>query len=406
MTQTSVEAERRDVPGVMALFLGALLTATGYGATFLLDRHFGQFGGTEIDTGTVLMAAMFGTFVGVPLVGWNIGRIEAARCSGLGALSIALGFLLLAFSQEASVLSMIGGFAVGLGWGAFYLAAPMALSQRVTDDDRAYWFIRFAAFQMAGIGISPFLAELALSVSGVSTGMVFASVAACCLLAGYFQFRFASIAQPLSAVAASTSGVAWTSALGPLLAGPSRFPIMMVALGAAAFGGVMTFQHAVVEGTGLSAATYFAVYSVTVVIARWFFAAPVSRIPPRRAVPALLVIMTAGLAVLLGASAGSFGLVAQVVSAALFGIGYGLVYPLIQAQAVNDAGDPALKDAALTWFVMSYFVGIFGFPLLGGAITVAFGTQALILTLTAIGALELVLALIRNQAVRRRAAGV
>ncbi len=58
------------------LFLGTMLAAAGYGATFLLSAYFRANGGSDLDTGTTLGAAMIGTFVGVPLVGWFSGLIR------------------------------------------------------------------------------------------------------------------------------------------------------------------------------------------------------------------------------------------------------------------------------------------------------------------------------------------
>lgn len=39
--------------------------------------------------------------------------------------------------------------------GALYLAAPLALSGRVTDQDRGFRFHRFGVFQMGDSGLSP-----------------------------------------------------------------------------------------------------------------------------------------------------------------------------------------------------------------------------------------------------------
>ena len=79
------------------LFLGTLLTALGYGATFLLTEHFRSLGGSEINTGTTLAGAMVGTLIGVPLVGWFASRLGAARMAAFGAISVATGYLGLAF---------------------------------------------------------------------------------------------------------------------------------------------------------------------------------------------------------------------------------------------------------------------------------------------------------------------
>jgi len=170
----------------------------------------------------------------------------------------------------------------------------------------------------------------------------------------------------------------------------------MVALGATAFGGVMTFQSSIVRGAALSPSTYFTAYTVTVVLARWLLAGAVNRLPTHVSIPALLTTMVIGLCLLCGTRAGTIAAAAHVGSAALFGLGYGLAYPLIQARAVNDIGDPALQNAALTWFVIFYFAGLFGFPFLGGWIVVQLGVNTLITSTILAGAIELALGIRRR----------
>ncbi|WP_162009388.1 MFS transporter [Labrenzia sp. CE80] len=383
--------EKRHIPGVSSLFYGALLVATGYGATFVFNRHFKSFGGDEIDTGAILVAAMIGTLISVSFVGWCSARFGAATLAAIGSLFISLGFAIMMSVTSVTMGAILASGAIGIGWGAFYLAAPMALSQRVSNTDRGYWFTRFAAFQMAGIGLSPFIAEFMLDQLTISTSLFFGGVSAACLLAACLLFIFESRSPVTKSSGAMTP---WVRSIGLIFSTPSRFPIIMVALGAGVFSGAMTFQSSLVENTPLTAGTFFVTYAITVVVARWFLARMVTGYSSRVTVPLLLMIMTAGVALLYALG---YGVAAQFASAILFGIGYGLVYPLIQTQAVNDAPGETCQNAALTWFVLSYFVGIFGFPLIGGWIIVHVGTTALISTIVALGTLEFLLSLWRNR---------
>ena len=83
----------RRIPRVYALFFGTLLAATGYGATFVLNRHYKTLGGDEVDTGTVLMAAMIGTLISVPVVGWYVKQVGAARLAATELCCCASGFV-------------------------------------------------------------------------------------------------------------------------------------------------------------------------------------------------------------------------------------------------------------------------------------------------------------------------
>lgn len=373
------------------LFIGTLLTAAGYGATFLLTEHFRALGGSEIDTSTTLGGAMAGTLIGVPLVGWYAKRLKAARMGAMGAVSVAAGYGFLALLDTLTPLIAVAGFFIGLGWGIFYLAGPMALSGRVTDQDRGFWFTRFGAFQMAGIGFSPIVAAALVDHLGLTTAGAFGVIAAATLVAAVLLLIFEALS-PQAQPAQAQNGN-WVRALPTLLSSRAIYPILMVGLGACVFSGMLTFQSSLVRGTGLEAGTYFAAYAVTVVVARFILAPIINRADGDRASIALLALMILGVATAFGLA---HGLPVQIVSAILLGLGYGLVYTVIQTQAVNDA-PPEQRNAALTWFVIAYFLGIFGFPVLGGWLIVTVGIPGFLAVVLAFALAEMALALLRGR---------
>ena len=381
--------------GVPLLFAAALLTAAGYGATFLLTDHFRSLGGSEIETGRALGGAMVGTFVGVPVVGWLSARFGGARLAAVGALLVAAGYMALAGLASLSVLISLAGFIVGMGWGMFYLAAPLAVSERVTDADRGFWFTRFGAFQMAGIGFGPVLALLLMNAVGLSTKSAFQLLAIACAVACVLLW-LVETAMPRSSTRngpGTTPASSWVASLVPLTRTRALFPIIMVCLGACVFTGMMTFQTSLARGTGLAPSTYFAVYAVVVVVGRFTLAPAINRADGGRISLLLLAVMSAGVA---SYFAIGLGLPMQVLSAVLLGIGYGLVYTVIQTQVVNDAPE-AHRTGALTWFVLSYFVGIFGFPVIGSRIIVAVGTGPFLAVVLTCALLELGFAWLRRR---------
>jgi MFS family permease len=168
----------------------------------------------------------------------------------------------------------------------------------------------------------------------------------------------------------------------------------MVGLGASVFTGLMTFQTSLVRGTALDASTYFAVYGITVVLARLTLASHMARVNAARLAVMLLVLMCLGV---LLANFMALGVAVQVGSAILLGLGYGLVYSVIQTQVIH-AAPLELRHAALTWFVMTYFVGIFGFPIVCGWLIVRMGTGWCLAVVLAIALAELMLAVLRRRA--------
>jgi MFS family permease len=374
------------------LFIATLLTSVGYGATFLLTTHFRALGGSEIETGIALSGAMVGTLVGVPLVGWFANRIGAARMAALGAALVAAGYVGLAWISAVAPTIAVAGFFIGLGWGTFFLAGPMSLSVRVTDSDRGFWFTRYGAFQMGGIGFSPIVATALIDHAGLTTAQAFEVVAASTALAALMLFIFEVVA-PYDKKAVAVAGQGnWVAALPSIARTRALYPIVMVGLGACVFSGMLTFQTSLVEGTGLKGGTYFAVNAITVVVARFTLAPILNRADGDKASIVLLILMCMGVAAAFWLG---FGVAVQVASAILIGIGYGLVYSLIQTQAVNDA--PAEhRNAALTWFVIAYFVGIFGFPTLGAWLIVHAGLPWFLAAILGFGLAELALALTRQ----------
>ncbi|MGJ4858061.1 MFS transporter [Labrys sp. La1] len=380
------------------LFAGTMLAAAGYGATFLLASYYRALGGGDIETGLTLGAAMVGTFVGVPLVGWLSGRFDAARMGVIACCAVASGFLLLASTTNAGFkLGMASGFLIGLGWGMFYISAPMALSERITDADRAFWFTRFGAFQMVGIGGGPFLLNLAVHQAGLSIETAFRLVGLACLAASALLWIFGSLAPGGPRIQALRP---WLTDIVVIGRSSSIRPIIMVALGACVFSGILTFQSTLVEGTTASAATFFAVYALTVVAARLLLARTLAKLPQAALATGLLAAMALGVvAMWCVALHPAF----QILAAILTGIGYGLVYSVIQTWAVNDTPQ-GLRHAALTWFVLSYFIGVFGFPVIGGWVLVNFGKSTFLVILLVAALAELLIAVNIGFARKRSAA--
>jgi MFS family permease len=381
--------------GVAFLFAAALLTAAGYGGTFLLTEHFRALGGGEIETGKALGGAMIGTFVGVPLVGWVSARLGGARLAAAGALLVAIGYFMFANLGGLSSLIAVAGFILGMGWGMFYLAAPMAVSERITDADRGFWFTRLGAFQMAGIGVGPVLALFLMDALRMSTTSVFRLLALACAIACVFLWLVETMMPrpPARFSAIAKTATNWVSSLRPLTRTRSIYPIIMVGLGACVFTGMMSFQSSLVRGTGLAPGTYFSVYALVVVVARFTLAPAINKADGNTMSVILLTAMSTGVLVYFAVE---LGLPIQAISAILLGIGYGLVYTVIQTQVVNEAPE-AHRTGALTWFVIAYFIGIFGFPVIGGWLIVNHGTSTFLSVVLACALLELGLAVLRNR---------
>lgn len=375
-----------------ALFalVGTLLVASGYGATFLLPMHFRAAGGSDLNTGIALAEAMIGTFVSLPLVDWFAPRIGAVRLTALAALCMGLGVAGFASIAPMSTLGSMPGFLVGFGWGAFSLAAPMALAERTNDADRGHWFMRFGTIQMIGIGGCPALAGFAIRSLHWTVGGVLYVVGALCAVAALMLEIFGRLS-PHSPTALVQER--WLRNLGAIARTRAAYAILMIALCACVFSGLMTFQMPLVQGTGSQASTFFSFYTVTVVLARWLLGRLVIQGHREAATKVLLGLMVLGIVSMFAVP---YHAMFHSASAVLLGTGYGLAHPIIQLQAVDDSRHMH-RQVALTWFAISYFVGAFGFPAIGGWVLVHMGNGALITLIAACGVAAFALAIMRDK---------
>jgi hypothetical protein len=244
---------------------------------------------------------------------------------------------------------------------------------------------------MAGIGVGPVLALFLMNSLRMSTVSVFRLVALVCAIACVFLWLVETMMpRPLVKIStASKAATTWVSSLLPLTRTRSIYPIIMVGLGACVFTGMMTFQSSLVRGTGLAPGTYFSLYALVVVVARFTLAPAINTMS--------VILLTAMSSGVLAYFAIELGLPIQAISAILLGIGYGLVYTVIQTQVVNEAPEPH-RTGALTWFVIAYFIGIVGFPVIGGWLIVNDGATTFLSVVLACALLELGLAVLRNRA--------
>ncbi len=384
---------RRMSPRVASfVLLGALLTACGYGATFLLSMHFHLAGGSDIDTGASLAEAMIGALIGLPLVAWCSHRIGAARATALAALIVGAGVVGFALIGRTGSLRVVPGLLVGIGWGGFCLAAPIMLAERTAEIERERWFMRFGSFQMAGVGGGPAVAALAIRNWHWTTGAVFFTVGGLCVTAAAMLECFGHLSPASHAVARPVRD-SWVREMGAIARTHAIYPIAIIALGSSVFSGLMTFQMSIAQGSGVTAGAFFGLYSATVVVIRWLLGAVVIRIRACATTQILLGFMFLSVAVTFAVPHSAL---LHSASAVLLGTGYGLVYPIVQAQAVNSAG-ARHRHTVLTWFVASYFVGVFGFPALGSLVLVSMGKTMLLILIAACGLGALLLSIVEHR---------
>jgi len=170
-------------------------------------------------------------------------------------------------------------------------------------------------------------------------------------------------------------------------------PIIMVSLGASVFVGMNNFQTVFADERGLEYAGYFLTYTVTVVIFRVVLARFKGGKNPYLTIALLQYIMCASVLLFVFSGAGS---TLYLIVAFLFGIGYGVSYPILVAMTASDAREDLLPQT-LQLFALTYFSGIFCFPLVAGWMIVEVGTTPLLYLVAVLAAIEVTMVLKRSR---------
>lgn len=380
-----------------ALFYTAcFLQAGAYGLTFMLPRLFASFGANEKIVGLMLFITTISTLITVYFAGHLSDRFGRVRTLGAACLAIAVSLAAYGAATQVGLLLTVASVCLGFGWGLTYALAPVVLTRLVSVEQRVRFFAILSVALMAGFGLSPVMAS-AMEGAGLSIRTAFHSTALLCAVAGLLFFVLITPVRAHSVAGSEPRSSLSFSAVGRILSSPARLPLIMVCLGASVFAGMNNFQTVFADDRGLDYADYFLVYTVTVVLFRILLARFKGGSNPYLTIALLQYVMFGSIALFLFIGGNTF---AYWVVAFLFGIGYGVSYPILAAMAANDA-DETLVPQTLQLFALTYFVGIFGFPLIAGWMIVESGAAALLILTAALAGIEATMALNRSRAAAR-----
>lgn len=377
-------------------YLAAFLQAGAYGLTFLLPRLFSSFGANEKVVGMMLFITTIATLITVYYAGHLSDQFGRLKTLSVAGLAIALALISYGFASGVGGLLIVASVLLGFGWGLTYALPPIVLTRLVSATERVRYFAILSVAVMAGFGLSPVLASKLESAGFTVNDAFFVTAALCVVSAAMFFFLINPVrahalqAGPEARSSLSPAGVA------SIMRSPARLPMIMVCIGASVFAGMNNFQTVIADERGLDYASYFLIYTITVVVFRVALARFKGGANPYLTIAALQYVMFASVVLFLfiGSSVFLYGVVAV-----LFGIGYGVSYPILAAMAANDAGEEMVPQT-LQFFALTYFIGIFGFPLIAGWLIVEFGSGALLILTAALAAIEATMALYRAQSKR------
>ena len=373
-------------------FAAIFLQAGAYGLTFMLPRLFDSFGANEKVVGSMLAVTTVSTLITVFFSGHLSDMFGRLRTLGVACIAISAALFLYGLVDAIGAGLILASLMLGFGWGLTYSLGPIVLTRLVRADERVRFFTLLSVFVMAGFGLSPVLAS-ALEGAGYAVSAAFYLTAALCLISSllFFVLDGPVKAHAINARPEAPSRIT-LAALAGVLTSRAVLPVIMVCIGASIFAGLFNFQTVFADARRLDYANFFLAYTVTVVAFRLVLARFKGGANPYRTIALLQYVMC--LSIVLFIFSGD-SLPLYLLVAVLFGIGYGVSYPILVAMAANDA-DEELSAQTLQVFALSYFVAIFGFPLIAGWVIVDIGTVPLLVFIAGLAAVEATLALRRS----------
>ncbi|MGX0891228.1 MFS family permease [Pseudomonas sp. ADAK2 TE3594] len=372
---STASASHAPANGLFGLFcLGSYLLSLSYGTTFLLAMKLRESGGSESDAGTIISVAMISTFLAVIFSGHLTDLIGAPKAIAAGALLLAAACLGFATVPTYGVALLAFGLLLGFGWGVFYTLGPIIVAMIIEPARRVKYFALLSGSMMSGIGTGPLVGRAAEAL-GYSVESAFLVAAITSLLGGLVFFLLGpKIKQQQAQLGPVTVCKITARAARSVLRSKAVFAIVMVGLGGAIFGGLSSFQTSYAALNHLDYSLFFLGFMSAAISCRLLIAGFIVKRDPYVMSCVLTALMVISVLMFIF-SAKSSG--AYLLAAIILGVGYGLTYSVINGLAANEA--PAGQTAqSLVLFSLSYFVGVFGFPLFAGKVIVNYGMPALL----------------------------
>ncbi|MBF9234525.1 MFS transporter [Microvirga alba] len=355
--------------------LGGYLLSISYGTTFLLALLVASRGGNEGDAGLIISTAIISTIGAVILSGHFSDAVGAPRAIAVSGVVLCLSCLGFATAPGVGIGMLLCGFLLGCGWGVFYTLGPIVVATIIEPARRIRFFALLSGSMMSGIGTGPILGRIAklLDLPLETTYLVAAATS----LAG--GLIFLALHEPIRRIAAA-NGTASVSRLSlasvnRVLRSKAVFPIVMVGLGGAIFGGLSSFQTSYATAKGLDFSIFFIGFMSAAIGCRMFLSGIVTRQNPHLMATILTFLIVVSILMFWFFVS---GWATYLVASVTLGVGYGLTYSVINGLAANEA-PPGETPQSLLLFSLAYFIGVFGYPLLAGKIIVASGIAALLL---------------------------
>ena len=373
----------------LGLYAERLTLALAYGQFFMLPLYFKSQGLNEEFFGQVYAVGAIGTILSIASSASMLRKFGLSRIAPFGSLIYALGC---AMYFLASTTQMMTGYYFasllhGIGWGLAFTMGPICIAMTVDNENRIYYFSIYSLFTTIGVGLAPMLADGLTKYGHFDNTSIF--VASALLSAVAFVFAFFVSKGNTTYQKMQINQMSWLTEFREVMKQPSVYFFAMGAFGACILTTILNLQTTFAIAKGVDHKIFYAFYTLSVALSRIFLSRSLSHASPKKLIINLVFLMLAGLGLMFWADV---AVLCYAGAALLLGAGYGLLFPVVQAQAANYAPSH-LQASVIVYFTLCFFLANYLFPYVGASIAVNFSYDVLLWVLVLAGFAELLTAL-------------
>lgn len=353
-------------------YIAGLLVSILYGSAYLLSAYMRILRGGEINMANFLLVMGIGALLSVMFFNKALLKyFSALGVTIIGTATYSVGLLFLGMINTVSYTYPIA-LLMGLGWGLVYTASLIALNTNISLLRRKHHYSYYAATNALGAGMAPVIFRLLehhnidLQQFYFGAGLYLGLVAIVCLvIAG----RFTNGKQ---------NNLLYDSQPKAKLGAIERNVVILAFLSAGIFSTLTFFQISFAEIYQQNYAVFFTVLTLALIVSRLTL---IHLISVHNNTLVYLSFMMLASTLMFPFIASHFFI--YLISALLFGISYGLIYPLTQTIAIAYA-DECMHPSIISKFVLAYFIGIYCFPLACATVLVYINPHMIVILLIAL----------------------
>ena len=363
--------------GFLLYLLITFVVSLAYGTNFSIFDLLEFYGYDGALVGNVMASGVIATIIFFAVSNFISKKLDTLAFIIISISSILFSMLLFSMAKESYGLVCVGGFFLGLGWTIFFLHTPIYLMHAIPTTKRFRYLAYLSGGQMAGVGAASVLFKPASEAMSSYTSVFLILFVLCSLSIPFLLFLNKMVAQNDQSI--RLSNYISLKQAKKIIFSRSLIPMLMITLLACCFSGLTSFQAMYAKSRNFDPKMYFLCFTITCIVSRFFIISYIKNVNKVNRILIFLGITLASfICFLLNKSSSNLYLM----SASLFSLGYSLMYALLHDISISlEVLCENKINATSHFFSFFYFLGLFGFPFIGGILVMRFGVDEMLIVL-------------------------